>query len=390
MLAVKAVKQSYQLTQELEDVLETFRYMVNFCVHVGLERNITSRFKLSNAVYKELHNGLHTWYILSAVEKATAILRNYRKTKRKNLKTKTPYVRKTFLSIGNQAYRIVDGKLRLPTKPRQFIYIPLNKHTQEVLSDPSLKFGSICLTASTVSISFSKEIAEIEPTGHIGLDRNLDNVTTCNTEDNVGRYDLSEATRIKSVYREVKSHFKRNDVRVRRKIFQKYGQKQRNRVSQILHRTSKKIVEEATENRFSITMENIKGMRKLYRRGNGQGRNYRSRLNSWSFYEFQRQIEYKAKWEGVPIVYVKAGGTSSICAICGSLMRENPNAQRILECEKGHILDRDVNAALNIMVRGVRFAPVNGSSSEGMMQECFKANPETRWGEGNQEVRTLD
>jgi len=63
MLTVKAVKQSYKPTKELEDVLETFRWMVNYCIHIGLERKITSRFRLSNEVYIDLHNGLHTWYI---------------------------------------------------------------------------------------------------------------------------------------------------------------------------------------------------------------------------------------------------------------------------------------------------------------------------------------
>jgi len=369
MLAVKAVKQSYKPIQELVDVLEAFRCMVNCCIHVGLERNITSRFKLSNEVYKELHNGFHTWYILSAVEKATAILRNYRKFKRKNPSVKVPYVHKPFLSIGNQAYKIIDGKLRLPSKPRQFIFITLNKHTLMVLSDPSLKLGSVTLTASTVSISFSKETAEIEPTGLMGLDRNLNNVTTCNTKGEIGRYNLSEATRIKSAYREVKRHFKRNDARIKRQIFRKYGEKERNKVNQILHRVSKEIVERAKEDKLGIVMENLKGIRKLYCKGNGQGSWFRGRLNSWRFYELQRQIEYKARWNGIPVTYVHARGTSKKCSICGlSLI---PEEKRILRCPLHGLVDRDVNATRNILLRGVRFAPI-GSPSEGMMvaQRC--------------------
>ena len=61
------------------------------------------------------------------------------------------------------------------------------------------------------------------------------------------------------------SNFKRNDVRIRKKIFSKYGKKEKNRVHQILHNASKKIV---SKNQ-GIIMENIKGIRKLYRKGNG-------------------------------------------------------------------------------------------------------------------------
>jgi putative transposase len=364
MRAVKAVKQNIN-NFEVVELLETFRRMVNDAIRVGLERNVTSRFSLGNIVYKQLHNGLHTWYILSAIEKACAILKNYRKAKRKNPETKKPYVRKAFLSIGNQGYKIIDGKLRLPIKPREYIYIPLNKHTLEVLSEPNLKLGSITLTARTVAIAFSKETVMIEPSGYIGIDRNLDNITTVSSDGEVASYDLSKATRIKAVYREVKSHLKRNDVRIRRRIFQKYGEKQRNRVNQILHHVSKDIVERAKKNKFGIVMENLKGIRKLYRKGNGQGRRYRGKMNSWSFYELQRQIEYKAKWEGVAVIYLSPQKTSSTCAICGS---------KILECTERQVycpicktfVDRDINAAKNILARGLRFKPV-GLTCEAMV-----------------------
>jgi len=274
-------------------------------------------------------------------------------------------VKKPFVSIGNQAYKIVDGKLRLPIKPREYIYIPLNRYTLKVLSQPNLKLGSVTLTANTVSISFSKETAEIEPRGYIGIDRNLDNVTVASSDGEVVTYDLSEATRIKAIYREVKRHFRRNDVRIRRRIFRKYGRKQRNKVNQILHRVSKHIVEKAKENGFGIVMENLKGIRRLYRKGNGQGRQFRSRLNSWSFYELQRQIEYKAKGEGVAVIYVSPQKTSSTCAICGSKILEC--TERKVYCPRCRTLvDRDVNAARNILARGMRFVPV-GQPFEAMV-----------------------
>jgi len=365
MLTVKAVKQNIQIA-EINGVLETFRRMVNEAIRVGLKQNITSRFKLTKTVYKELHNGLHTWYILSAVEKACAILKNYRKAKRKHPYTKQPYVKKAFLSIGNQAYKIADGKLRLPTKPRQFIYIPLNKHTLNVLSEPNLKLGSItCKSPLTVSISFSKETAEIEPSGYIALDRNLDNVTTASSNGEITVYDLSKATKAKAVYNDVRSHFRRNDARIRKCIFGKYDGKQKNRVNQILHNVSKQIVEQAEKKRLGIVMENLKGIRRLYRKGNGQGRRFRGRMNSWSCYELQRQVEYKARWKGLPIIYVSPQKTSSNCAICGS---------KILECTERQVycptcnkfVDRDVNAAKNILARGLRFKPV-GQPVEAMV-----------------------
>ena len=54
-------------------------------------------------------------------------------------------------------------------------------------------------------------------------------------------YDLKKANELVDAYKTVKSSFKRIDARIRKKIFSKYGKKQKDRVNTLLHRTSKKI-----------------------------------------------------------------------------------------------------------------------------------------------------
>jgi len=252
--------------------------------------------------------------------------------------------------------KINNGKLELPFKPRRPISIALDKHTLDVLRKPNHTIQSISLTMSIVGITFSKEITFKEPMGLVGLDSNLYNLTLVDSKGKIQRYNLEEAARIKSKCQRVRSHLIRNDVRIRRKIFRKYGQKQRNKVSNILHNVSKNIVEEAKAKQFGIAMEKLTGLRRLYRKGNGQGRFYRSRINSWSYRQLQRQVEYKAEWEGVPVVYVPARNTSRKCSICGLNMK--PEENRTLRCPMHGIIDRDVNAARNILARGLRFRPV--------------------------------
>ena len=90
-------------------------------------------------------------------------------------------------------------------------------------------------------------------------------------------------------------------------------------------------------------------------------------MNSWSYGELQRQIEYKARWEGVKVIYVVARGTSAKCSTCGSKL--NPNRHRTLYCPKCSItVDRDENAAKNILSRGLRFGLI-ALLGEAMMGE---------------------
>lgn len=364
---VKCVKQNYDAPAELLFVMEQFRGMVNHCIDRGIETGITSKFKLHHIVYSELHSELHTRYIYSARDKACAILKNYRKLLKKKAVRK-PYCRKPFLYLDGSVCKIIDGILHIPTQPRQFVEIPLNSHTIEILSKPNLKLGSVTMTAFTLVIAFSKEIDTIEPDGYMGIDRNLDNITMADTEGNVQVINLHDATLAKQQYRETVSHLKRNDVRIRRKIAGKHGRIEKERVKRILHNASKLVVDYARERNMAIVMEDIKGIRKLYQKGNGQGRRYRGRMASWSYYELQRQIEYKAQWEGLPVIYVKAGGTSSKCSVCGDKLFAEEG--RMMYCVKCHRrIDRDMNASINILNRGVRFAPV------GPAGEAMKGNP---------------
>jgi len=367
---MKSVRQCYAPTPEVIWLLEQFRQMLNGCVRIGLAENVTSLKSLSLKAYKQL-SGYETmsYYKLCAISAATGMLRNHRKAKRKNPRTKEPYVKRLRLTTC-YGFKLDAGQLLLPFKPKEPIRIPLNAHTQDVLAEPNMEVHSVTLTDELLSISYTHEVEPITPRGLVGLDRNLDNVALANSNGRITRHDLSEATKIKAVYREVRSHMIRNDHRIRRQVSGKYGRKQREKVKQILHHASKLIVTDAKEHQHGIVMEKLTGIRKLYSRGNWQGRCYRGRMNSWSFAELQRQVKYKAAWEGLPVMYVNPYGTSAKCSICGSRLARVPEENRKLRCAScGVTVDRDVNAARNILARGaVRFA-ASAPALEAMVQE---------------------
>jgi len=377
VLAIKTVQQFYEPDKNIMGLLEEFRRMMNHCIQIGIAENVSSLKALSLKSYKQLATyDAMSYYKQCSISAAVGVLRNHRKNARRG-GSRTPYVRRLRL-ITCYGFKVEDGCLLLPHRPRQPIRIPLTSHVQATVRGYSVR--SVTLTRDKLALSYVKQIIEIRPKGFVGIDRNLDNLTLAASDQLVAKYDISRATRVKATYREVRSHMRRNDVRIRREISSKYGQKQRERVKQILHHASKQIVEAAKRERFGIVMENLTGIRRLYQRGNGQGNSYRGRMNSWSFAELQRQIEYKARWEGLPVIYVRPHGTSAKCSMCGSRMTRVPEENRQLHCPTCDVkMDRDVNAARNILARGVRFAPI-ALPVEAMVQEPRTAgNPESRW-----------
>ncbi len=99
--AVKSVKQKYSPAQEILGLLEDFRLIINDCIRIGLAKEemegeiITSMLKLSLVCYRQLAvYDLPTCYRLTAISKAAGILRNYRREKAKNPRTKRPHADK--------------------------------------------------------------------------------------------------------------------------------------------------------------------------------------------------------------------------------------------------------------------------------------------------------
>ena len=355
--------------------MESFRQMTNICIRIGLENDASSLKRLSLLSYKELRDfNLPPYYKLCAISKAAGILAARKKSIRRGYDTKNPCLKKRIL-VSCYRFKVSGNSLRIPVGGRQFAAIRLNQHTAQVLaSDSPLRVCSFTLTEDSLSLCIAKDVPKMEEVvGTVGVDRNLNNLTVGNDRQ-VTYYDISKATRITEATRSITRSFKRNDVRIRRRMVGKYGGRRKRRVQLLLHKVSKQIVESALKSKQGLVFEDIRDIRRLSPKGNGQGRDYRARMNDWPFHEVKRQIEYKAAWAGVPVITLSRSetrGTSVTCPRCGERLQGSRELKRKLWCQRcREMFDRDLVAVLNISRRGrVRFARSEGVGGEAMVQE---------------------
>jgi putative transposase len=213
-----------------------------------------------------------------------------------------------------------------------------------------------------VVLAFSKESAEIEPRGRIGIDVNERNITWSDSLGGVGKEDTSAIAELKERHKAIRAKIARRtskDRRIQRKVLSRYEKREKDRTISAVHCITKRIVEHAKANNLMIIMENLKGIRKLYRKGNGQGRSFRGRMTSWMFREDQRQIDYKARWERIPVYYVNPRGTSRKCPDYGSSLVELEGRRLWCpKCKKSE--DRDVVASKNLVACAVPQARPSG------------------------------
>jgi putative transposase len=346
-------------------MMEIFTQMVNTCIKIGLDNHCSTLKRLSLLSYQKLAKyDIMSYYKINAISQAVGRLQQRKQSIKRGVKTKSPFVQRPFL-VSYYGFKINGCLLTIPYKPRQPIHILLNEHTQKILSDSALKMNSFSMSQNSLGLCISKQVQKIRPENIIGIDRNLRNVTVGNN-DKVIFFKTNKLLSIKENSMHARAGFKRNDHRMKRRFYQKFNQRVQHRTKKLVHKISKQIVEKAKQNKSAIIFENLKGIRKLYRKGNGQGNKYRRKLNGWPYYELQHQVEYKAAWDGVPVRFEDPKCTSKLCPVCGKRIQEDRQNRRKLWCSNCmKLMDRDVVASLNIAYKGwARFTHPRGDTGE--------------------------
>ena len=76
-------------------------------------------------------------------------------------------------------------------------------------------------------------------------------------------------------------------------------------------------------------------------------------IQQQGFYEFRRQIKYKARWNNIPVITAdRFFPSSKLCSCCGEIKKDLRLSDRIYRCDCGNIIDRDFQASLNLKQYG--------------------------------------
>ena len=111
-----------------------------------------------------------------------------------------------------------------------------------------------------------------------------------------------------------------------------------------LHQTTSEIIKRKPSF-ICIEDLNVNGMMK--------NRHLSKEVQQQGFYEFRRQIEYKAKWNNIPVIIAdRFFPSSKMCSCCGHIKKDLKLSDRIYKCECGNIINRDFQASLNLKKYG--------------------------------------
>jgi putative transposase len=223
----------------------------------------------------------------------------------------------------------------------------LNKNQDKISSLTLRKMPSGKIYLS-VLIDKPNELRQQQP-NRVGIDLGVkDFIATSEGEifENL-HFKKSQTDKIKRLQKQLsrKQKESKNHNKLRIKLARLY-EKITNKKQYYLHQITNTLI---NENQV-ICMEdlNVKGMLRNHKLAES--------IQEMNFGEFRRMLEYKAKWYGRKIVFVdRFYPSSKTCNYCGYIKKDLKLSDRQWRCTVcGEVLDRDYNAALNILDEGLR------------------------------------
>lgn len=278
-----------------------------------------------------------------------ALTINTKKKEEDQKEIKVPILKKAISVWNNQNYRISDTTIAFPVmvedkSKRIQVKAMIMRDTFEKLNTSKLGTLRITTINNKLIAQIAVEVVEKETIGEnsIGVDLGLKVPAVAVTK--TGKTKFFGNGR-ENKYKRRKFRSKRKKLGKNKKLtaIKKLDDKEQRWMKDKDHKISRQIVNFAILNDVSvIRLENLANIRNTARTSRKNEKN----LHTWSFYRLSRFVEYKAKLEGIRVLYVDPKYTSQICPKCGM---KNKAKDRQYKCACGFKTHRDRLGAINII-----------------------------------------
>jgi IS605 OrfB family transposase len=332
---------------------------------------ITSRSRLQPLVYDEIREdtGLHSDLTVAAVNHAADALTGCVDRIKEGERTSKPVFTSNTTVYNTNAITYFDGCCSLaaygsgrvhaeyeyPDDSLQAEYMESDEWTKQ---GAKLRYDRQSDTYYLhVSVKQEREdlSEEAESRTVLGVDRNVDGyLAVTSTGAFIGNADLLNHKRRE--YERRRARLQQTGTRNAHLTIQSIGDTFANWSKDFLHHASKRLVKEAVSQGCSvIVFEDLEQIRKRISNA--------SKFQQWAFRELKRQVEYKARTEGIAVESVHPAYTSQRCSHsdCGFTHEDNRDGDEFA-CQKcSKELHSDYNAARNIAHRYVQNRLKSGS-----------------------------
>ena len=294
--------------------------------------------------FKSFFNAMKQWRKYSSKFQAMPRLPNYKRKNGHNV-----------LYFTSLQCRVKNGAVLLTRKMESLGFPEIKMDLERVKGVRIIPFGD----RYNVELIYNHESQDLHlnEKNVMGIDLGLTNIVTAS--DNNGNAPLiikgGVVKSINQFYNKQLAKYKSlskkcNDTDMTRRIL-KLHRKRNNKVKDFFHKTSRAVINHCIIHDIGMV---IIGYNERWKQNVNIGKKNNQNFVSIPFLTLVRQIEYKAELIGVKVLRTTEEYTSQTCSLCGVICKSNRKHRGLYVCKEcGLVLNADVNAACNIIQKGV-------------------------------------
>ena len=274
--------------------------------------------------------------------------------------------------VWNRDYSLIQGVFSVNTLDGR-IKAPFSiKGMEQYFDKDKFKFGTARLVCSKrkyyLHIPVTSEVDDCtvsEICNVVGIDRGINFIAV--SYDSKGKSSFFDGGKVKhkrAHYKELRTELQKRGTSSARRRLKKIGKRENRWMNDVNHCVSKALVT-SNPSKTLFVLENLKGIRGATEKVRRKDR-YVS--VSWSYYDLEQKLKYKAQRNSCLVINVDPRYTSQCCPKCGHI--EKSNRDKNLHCfccrNCGYRSNDDRIGAMNLFNLGLQWIKEQTENIEGM------------------------
>lgn len=351
---------SLEQSQLLDETLETYRNACNFVANYVYQTHNLKQFSLNKALYYRLRDefGLKSQMSQSVFKTVIARFKTILENQHKWIKP--DFSKPQYDLVWNRDYSLNDkvfsvntllGRVKLPyfiTGMEKYFNNIYSFGTAKLVKKHGKYFLHIPMTTAVLE-SIDSDVCNV-----VGVDRGINFIVATYNSKHKSGFISGKIIKQKRVrYKQLRKELQQRQTSSARRRLKAIGQRENRWMQDVNHCVSKALVENNPKHTLFV-LEDLSGIRSVTERVCCKNR-YVS--VSWSFYDLEQKLKYKAALNESSVINVDPHYTSQTCPICGHTEKSNRNKHlHIFKCKCCRYTSNDDRiGAMNLYRMGINY-----------------------------------
>ncbi len=345
----------------LDVTMDEYRHACDYTSDYIFRTHDLKQYSLNQHLYHDIRNkfGLKSQMAQSVIKTVAARYKTILENQRHWIKPK--FRKLQYDLVWNRDYSLSQNLFSVNTLSGRIKSAYYPGGIEKYFDKETYRFGTAKLVKKGqkyyLHIPVTKDVPECDPaeiTNIVGIDRGINFIAA--TYDSHGNSCFISGKKIKqkrAKYKQLRTDLQRRQTPSSRRRLKAIGQRENRWMQDVNHCVSKALVEMNPKHSLFV-LEDLSGIRNATERVRRKDR-YMS--VSWSFYDLEQKIKYKAVLNESLVINTDPKYTSQTCPVCRHTEKGNRNKKlHLFECRNcGYKSNDDRIGAMNLYQKGISF-----------------------------------